>query len=102
MLMPHTTVPNTWVRVAGNARMIRDREAHHWRCYIKGSQREVNLRTWDVSGEVTPQNMIPGSNPDGDSNGLVAWIDLFGDVHIDGNSALHIVARHPITTAPAE
>lgn len=101
MLMTNKKFEHVWVRVAGHAQMIRSKTVHHWRCFINGEAPEINLRTWDVTGNVTPANMMAGSNPTGEGNGLVAWIDFYGDAHIDENDILHVMVRAPLGKPPA-
>ena len=93
--MRETKEERVWIRVAGHAKMIRDRAAHHWRCFLRKEMPEISLRSFDVTGEVTPQNFIAGTNPDGDDLGLIAWLDLFGDFCIDEDDVLHVVLRQP-------
>ncbi|MEX0931187.1 MAG: hypothetical protein WDZ88_00390 [Candidatus Paceibacterota bacterium] len=72
----------TRVRIAGNAKNIRKKEPSHWRCFIGNDTTEHKLNSWKLVGVATENNVMPGTNPDGDEFGLVAWIDLYGDVII--------------------
>lgn len=100
-LMKNKSYEGVWVRVAGHAQMIRNKSVYRWRCFIGGSLPEINLSHWEVTGEVTPTNMIAGTNPVGEANGLVAWIDFYGNAFIDEHNVLHISARQPTRNAPA-
>ena len=101
MRMPNLRAEGVWVRVAGHVTNIKNSADYRWRCFIHTEPPEINLITWNVSGETSPANMVVGTNPHGEENGLFAWIDFYGDIHIDGNDVLHITVRHPVTEAPA-
>lgn len=81
---------NVWIRVAGNAEMIRGGQPFHWRCFVDKQQPEIPLSGWHIEGHSTQRNMIPGTKPGGDELGLVAWIDFFGHIEIDHDSVARI------------
>ncbi len=83
-----------WIRVAGHAKRIRKGEEYPWRCYLDRGSEEIPLHAWNVSGVAEAGNFIPGSNSSGDSVGLIAWIDCFGDVSIVDGVA-HIQLQKP-------
>jgi hypothetical protein len=84
----------TWIRVAGNATKIKSNDPHGWRCYIRGSAEEIQLKDWSVEGMANQKNFIPGINPRGDENGIVAWIDCFGSYTIT-EEKIHITLAEP-------
>ncbi len=79
----------TWVRFAANGPKVKDGHEHKWRCCLGNTinemtGEEIPLKDWQLSGLATRSNVILGTNPKGGTcmNGVVAWIDLYGDVVI--------------------
>ncbi len=96
-----------WVRIAGNAKKVREGSNLGWRCFLGNAEgikpdEEIPLTHFLCSGNATQDNFIPGINPRGGEKGetVLAWIDLFGDAEIDQNDVLHITLRDPAGTAP--
>lgn len=79
----------TWIRIAGNAQNIKANKDYHWRAFINRKGSEVPITSWNVVGPVTAENLIPGSAPEKDENGLTAWIDVCGKYSIE-NSILTV------------
>ncbi len=75
----------TWIRIAGNAQNIKANKDYHWRFFINKAGSEIPITSWSVVGSVTIENLIPGSAPEKDSNGLNAWIDVYGKYTIKEN-----------------
>ncbi|MBI4094575.1 MAG: hypothetical protein HY435_00055 [Candidatus Liptonbacteria bacterium] len=86
-----------WIRIAGNAKRIREGDQYGWRCFVDGSLEEIPLIRWDIAGSATQKNFKPGTNPDGNEQGIVAWIDFFGNIAIDKGTA-HIELLNPAAT----
>ena len=85
---------NCWIKIAGNARRIRDESNPNkselmkpglfWRCMIVGvnvPEFWILLTYFSLVGNATPNNNVPHADPNGGS--LVAWIEYFGDVIIE-------------------
>lgn len=80
----------TWVRFAANGPSIKAGKRFGWRCCLSESRGgeasgEIPLSNWQLTGTVTPQNMMLGTKVEGDPclMGVVGWIDMFGDVTIE-------------------
>jgi hypothetical protein len=84
-----------WIRIAGNARNIKEEKAMHWRCYINDINEEEPISRWFVDGIVNNTNFIARTNSKRDKNGLIAWIDLYGDIVIDADRNAYITLRLP-------
>lgn len=90
-----------WIRLGGNAKNIKAGGKEGWRCFISelpitipSINDEIALVNWKLTGTaVADVNFIPGTFSFGQSSQtpiLVAWIDLFGDIRIDGNKVAYI------------
>ena len=96
---------NTWIRIAGNAANIKAGNKHGWRVFlstvtIEKSALEIKLLDWSLEGQATLENFIPGVNSGvlsarGVASGVIAWIDMYGDVVVE-NEKLHITLRDPV------
>lgn len=90
-----------WIRIAGNAKRIKEGGKEGWRCFVSNMpiqipsvDEEIPLTDWSLSGTAVPgANFIPGTYKFGKSRlepVLVAWIDLFGSITIEEGVA-HIL-----------
>lgn len=95
IIMEKTIYKDVWIRVAGHSQMIKGRGEHHWRCYLNRRGEEISLVAWKIDGLASHHNMMHGTNPDKDENGLVAWIDFYGDVVIENGIAQ--ISLKPVT-----
>lgn len=87
---------NVWIRVAGNARMIREGGAFPWRCYLGRREPEIPLREWSLEGRATRENVVQQTSLTHaeTSLGLAAWIDFYGDAAIE-DGKLRIELKKP-------
>ncbi len=85
-----------WIRMAGHAERIKNGEPYVWRFFIDRERPEVPIKHFVIeNGEGSPRNFIPGTNSARDKLGLVAWIDLYGDVFVDDDGIAHVTLRDP-------
>ena len=87
-----------WIRIAGNAKRIKEGGREGWRCFISdapisvpSADDEILLTDWGVSGNAVPgKNFVPGTfkflKPT-DKPILVAWIDMYGHVVVENGLA---------------
>ncbi len=87
--------PAAWLRIAGNSMSIKSRLPARWRCYVNRTPPVIPLVEWRVSGTVTGRNFVTGTAPDGDENGLIAWIDVYGVLTVDEKLHAVIELREP-------
>jgi hypothetical protein len=89
------TMKAVWVRFAGNARMIRENGAFHWRCFPGREAPEIPLRDIVILGTASAENFRFGTDP-ASSNplGLTAWFDGYGELSVADHVAT-IVLRDP-------
>ncbi len=73
---------NIWIRLAVNKQGIKEGSGNHWRVYLNKAGDLVPIKTWKTIGNATATNIVPGSDTSFDQNGLLAWIDIYGNVTI--------------------
>ncbi|HYE22018.1 MAG TPA: hypothetical protein VD998_00330 [Verrucomicrobiae bacterium] len=74
-----------WIKYAGNARHIKANLPHHWRIYVADEPSGILIDDLVLIGEVNRENFRPETNTQ--SPGLVAWINIFGDVEVKDHIA---------------
>lgn len=82
-------IPEQWIRVAGNARAIKDGSQKAWRCYLASGEM-IELTSFAHRGESTLDNCAYRTvldSPDS-ANGLTAWIDMYGTLTVDNEVAI--------------
>ena len=82
-----------WIRIAGNAKMIREGGLWHWRCYVRLEGPEIPLKGFRLAGgEASERNLRPGTDPAAANPlGLAAWIDFYGDLTVtDGIAEIRL------------
>lgn len=86
------TKNKVWIRIAGNSIKIKADSPYHWRAFINKKGPAVPIRLWEIYGEADNENMVHGSSSKLDKNGLLAWIDFYGNVTIkNGVAKIHLL-----------
>lgn len=85
---------DTWFKIAANPKGIKQKLAHHWRCFIVPEDTVVTMRFYTITGEIGADNFIPEST---DEEGLDprAWISVYGDVLIDDDGIGTFSVKNP-------
>lgn len=92
----------TWVRIAAHGQNIKEGHRHQWRCSLADAREdqgtaEIRLASCAFAGSANARNLFFLANRKGGTrmDGVVGWIELFGDVFIDENDILHVTLRDP-------
>ena len=78
-----------WIRLAGNARAIKEGSETAWRCYLADGEL-IELSVFAHVGTASRENCIYRTMLDSPAiaDGLSAWIDMYGRLEVDGTSAV--------------
>jgi len=96
---------NVHIRIAGNAKRIKDGGKEGWRCFVSDTpvtipslNDEIPLEDWYLAGTSFPgRNFKAGkfrrSGSEVTAPAIVAWIDMYGNIEIaDGVAHIELLA----------
>ncbi len=99
------TKKKTWVCVAANGQNIKTGNGHSWRCCFgrpgHSMSGEIQIADCVITGKAKgTENFLWRSNKNGGTNmdGVVGWIEFFGDVEIGNDNILRIILGNPDTS----
>lgn len=79
-----------WIRIAGNAKAVKAGSKKAWRCNPSSTNEVTEVERFKMTGNSTEKNCFFRTVVDHPetADGLTAWIDMYGTLTIDGETAL--------------
>lgn len=89
---PAMRYPTQWIRLAGNARAIKEGSRKAWRCFLADGTL-IELTGFRQTGTASGRNTFYRTVLDHPemADGLSAWIDMYGTLSVeDGEATLEL------------